>query len=51
MKNWYILWPFGKSYSNLVHLIYFVAIWNIFSTFGLLSQEKSCNPGCQSLGM
>jgi disulfide bond formation protein DsbB len=27
------------------HLLYFVAIWYIFPSFGMLCQEKSGNPG------
>jgi hypothetical protein len=41
---WYILRPIGKFYGHSVH---FVAIWYIFSRFGILCKEKSSNPvGC-----
>jgi hypothetical protein len=36
-----ILWTFGKFYEHLVH---FVLIWYIFSSFGITYQEKSANP-------
>jgi hypothetical protein len=40
----------GTFYGHLVyftygHLVYFMVIWYIFPRFGLLSQEKSGNPG------
>jgi hypothetical protein len=48
MAIWDILWPFGIFYG---HLGYFMAIcyilcsfWYIFSSFGIMSQEKSGNP-------
>jgi hypothetical protein len=41
-KCWYILWPFGLFYGNLVLL---VVIWYIFC---MLLQEKSGNPGKKS---
>jgi hypothetical protein len=36
---WYILWPFGKV----------VVIWYLFLRFGILCQEKSGNPGFESI--
>jgi hypothetical protein len=36
---WYILWPFGNV----------VVIWYIFPRFGLLCQEKSGNPDCNTV--
>jgi hypothetical protein len=39
-KYWYILWPFGIFNS---HLVYFVAVWYIFSFLVCLVQEKSGN--------
>jgi hypothetical protein len=36
---WYILWPIGNV----------VVIWNVFSRFGILCQEKSGNPEQRSL--
>jgi hypothetical protein len=33
-----------------VHLVYFVVIWYIFPRFGILYQEKSGNPGTQTIG-
>jgi hypothetical protein len=36
---WYILWPFGK-FSE--HLVYFVAIWDIFWSFGILFPILVC---------
>jgi hypothetical protein len=47
-KSWYILWPFGIHYINLVFLRplgNLVAIWYIFPCFGILNEEKSGNPG------
>jgi hypothetical protein len=41
-KCWYSLWPFGIYYG---HLVYFVSIWYIFSSFGIMHQEKCGNPG------
>jgi hypothetical protein len=38
---WSILRTFGIFY---VYLVYFVVIWNKFSRFGMLYQEKSGNP-------
>jgi hypothetical protein len=41
---WYILWPFGLFYDNLVN---FVAIWYIlwlFGTFFPIAPKKSGNP-------
>jgi hypothetical protein len=38
---WYMLWPLGIFYGNLVH---FVVIWYIYSWFGKLYQDKSGNP-------
>jgi hypothetical protein len=35
------LWTFGIFYDHSVH---FVFIWYIFSSFGLIHQEKSGNP-------
>jgi hypothetical protein len=40
-----ILWPFGIFCG---HLVYFMVIWNIFSQFGMLYQEKSGNPAQNS---
>jgi hypothetical protein len=39
-----ILLQFGIFYG---HLVYFVVIWDIFSRFGMLYQEKSGNPASQ----
>jgi hypothetical protein len=56
MAIWSILRPFGLFYG---HLIYFVAIWNIyvhmviwyiFPRFGMLHQEKSGDPDVHSVG-
>jgi hypothetical protein len=41
MVIWSILRPFGLFCG---HLVYFVAIWSIFSRFGMLFKEKSGNP-------
>jgi hypothetical protein len=41
MSIWYILRPSGIFYGLFV---YFLVIWNIFSRFGKLQQEKSGNP-------
>jgi hypothetical protein len=41
MAIWNISWRFGIVYDHLVH---FVFIWNIFSGFGIMHQEKSGNP-------
>jgi hypothetical protein len=39
-------WPILLIFAILcVHLVNFVVIWNIFSRFGMLYQEKSGNPG------
>jgi hypothetical protein len=38
-----ILWIFGIFYDHLVH---FVFVWFIFSSFGIMYPEKSGNPGC-----
>jgi hypothetical protein len=38
---WNILRTFGIFYDHLVH---FVFIWYIFSSFGIMHQEKSGNP-------
>jgi hypothetical protein len=46
MNMWPILLPFDILYSHLVH---FVAMWYIFPRFGILCQEKSGNPGLNSL--
>jgi hypothetical protein len=46
MAIWYILWPFGIFYG---HLVYIMAIWYIFPRFGILYQEKSGNPGSDSV--
>jgi hypothetical protein len=43
MVKWSILWPFGILSS---HLVYIMAIWYIFPSFGMLYHEKSGNPGC-----
>jgi hypothetical protein len=41
-RCWYILWPFGLLYCNLV---YFAVIWyTYFPRFCMLYQEKSGNP-------
>jgi hypothetical protein len=42
MDIWSILQTFGIVCD---HLVYVVVIWNIFSRFGMLNQEKSGNPG------
>jgi hypothetical protein len=39
---WDILWIFGIFYDHSVH---FVFIWYIFSSFGILHQDKSGSPG------
>jgi hypothetical protein len=39
-KSWYILWPFGIFYGQLVYLM---TIWHILWAFGMLHQEKSGN--------
>jgi hypothetical protein len=39
---WNILWANGISFGNCV------VIWYIFPRFGILSQEKSGNPGCDN---
>jgi hypothetical protein len=41
MAIWNILQTFGIFYDHLVH---FVFIWFIFSSFGITYQEKSGNP-------
>jgi hypothetical protein len=42
MAIWSILQPFGIFCGNVV---YFMVIWYTFPHFGMLSQEKSGNPG------
>jgi hypothetical protein len=42
MAIWNILLIFEIFYDRLVH---FVLIWYIFSSFGIMLQEKSGNPG------
>jgi hypothetical protein len=42
MVIWNILQAFGTFYDHLVH---FVFIWHIFSSLGIMHQEKSGNPG------
>jgi hypothetical protein len=39
---WNNLRTFGIFYNHLVH---FVFVWYIFSSFGIAEQEKSGNPG------
>jgi hypothetical protein len=46
MEIWSILRPFEISSG---HLIYFMAIWYIFSHFGMLQQEKSGNPAQRNI--
>jgi hypothetical protein len=41
MAVWKILQTFRISYDHLAH---FVFIWSIFSSFGIMYQEKSGNP-------
>jgi hypothetical protein len=41
MAVWYILRTFRIFYDHLVHI---VLMWNIFSSFGIVHQEKSGNP-------
>jgi hypothetical protein len=47
MDIWNILWTFGILYDRLVH---FVFIWRIFSSIGIMCQEKSGNPGSEHQG-
>jgi hypothetical protein len=42
MDVWNILWISGMFYYKSV---YFVLIWYIFSSFGIMHQENSGNPG------
>jgi hypothetical protein len=42
MAIWIILRTFWDIYDHLAH---FVFIWYIFSSFGIMYQEKSGNPG------
>jgi hypothetical protein len=54
MVIWYVLWPFGIFCGYLVflwlfgifcgYLVFFVVIWYIFSSFGMLYQEIFWNP-------
>jgi hypothetical protein len=46
MTIWDILSPFG---TFCIHLVHFVFIWYIFSGFGIMYQEKSGNPGPETL--
>jgi hypothetical protein len=43
-----IIWPFETFYGYTryfyEHLVNFVFIWYIFSSFGIMHQEKSGNP-------
>jgi hypothetical protein len=41
MATWNILRQFGIFYS---HLIYFIAVWYIFTRLDMLYHEKSGNP-------
>jgi hypothetical protein len=41
MTIWSVLWPLEIFHG---HLVYFVVIGFIFTRFGILYQEKSCNP-------
>jgi hypothetical protein len=38
-EKWYLLFPFGI----------FCVIWCILLSFGMLYQEKYCNPDCQNV--
>jgi hypothetical protein len=40
---WYILWQ-HLVYFVAIWYTYFVVIWNMFSSFGMLYQQKSGNP-------
>jgi hypothetical protein len=42
MAIWYVLWPFGIFYGNVVILWQFGII---FPVFGTLCQDKSGSPG------
>jgi hypothetical protein len=44
MAIWTILWTFGICYAHLIH---FVLIWYIFSSFGIMYKGKSGNPGIE----
>jgi hypothetical protein len=39
-----ILLPFRIFCGHTYILVYFIAIWNIFSRFGMLCQDKSGSP-------
>jgi hypothetical protein len=41
-KCWYILWPFAIFCG---HWGNFMTLWYIFSSLGIMHQEKSGNPG------
>jgi hypothetical protein len=49
----HILWPFGMYILRpfcigiLWPFVYLVAIWYIFTRFGMINDEKSGNPGAQ----
>jgi hypothetical protein len=43
---WPMYWPFGKVCD---HLVYFMAIWYIFHSFGILHQEKIWQPWFRSV--
>jgi hypothetical protein len=46
MAIWNILRPFGKFYDHLVHILF---NWYIFSSLGIMHQEKSGNAGHKQL--
>jgi hypothetical protein len=48
MAIWNILWIIGIFYDRSVH---FVFIGYIFSSFGIMHQEKSGNPGREYIPM
>jgi hypothetical protein len=53
MAIWCILWQFGRYYGNLVGVMAFCIFYGhfvYFSSFGMLHQEKSGNPGCSRTG-
>jgi hypothetical protein len=44
MAIWDVFGLLGIFYEHLVHFLF---IWHIFSSFGSMSKEESGNPGAQ----
>jgi hypothetical protein len=48
-KRRHILWPFGTSYGHLGYFMTFCVPLRHFSGFGIMYQEKSGNPGPETI--